>query len=98
MSFRDEYMQYRSSQERPRPGPPEPPSHSDSAYRPRPNSPYMNERPPSGYYDRSQTPATVSSRVPLAEPSPPYRASDSPHGTISTFLVDSYERLRHKRL
>ncbi|KAG2187372.1 hypothetical protein INT44_005058, partial [Umbelopsis vinacea] len=81
MSYRDEYMQYRSSQERPRPGPPEPPSHSDSAYRPRPNSPYMNERPHSGYYDRSQTPATMSSRMPLAESSPPYQTSTSPHGT-----------------
>ncbi|KAH8555303.1 hypothetical protein BGW37DRAFT_132418 [Umbelopsis sp. PMI_123] len=81
MSYRDDYIQYRTSLERPRPGPPEPPTHSDSSYRSRPNSPYRNERPYSGYYDRSQTPATITSHMPLAEPSPPYHASDSPHGT-----------------
>jgi len=75
-------MQYRSSQERPRPGPPEPPSHSPISYRPRPSSPYYNDRPPSaGYYDRAQTPATFTSNAPLAEPSPPYHAAESPQGT-----------------
>lgn len=92
MSYRDEYMQYRTSQDLGRPGPPEPPSHSTASYRPRPSSPYMNERPQSGFYDRAQTPATINSNAPLAEPAPPYHASQSPQGTISIL------HLRHSLL
>jgi hypothetical protein len=80
-------MQYRSSQEYPRSGPPEPPSHSPASYRPRPNSPYMNERPLSaGYYDGAQSPAIINSNARLAEPSPPYHATESPQGT---YVADS---------
>ncbi|KAJ2964889.1 hypothetical protein NQZ79_g310 [Umbelopsis isabellina] len=84
MSYRDDYMQYRSSGDRARPGPPEPPTHSPAlSYRPRPqsSSQYLDERPPSGNYDRSYTPATMASYAPLNEPSPPYHSSASPPET-----------------
>jgi hypothetical protein len=91
MSYRDDYMQYRSSQEYPRSGPPEPPSHSPASYRPRPNSPYMNERPLSaGYYDGAQSPAIINSNARLAEPSPPYHATESPQGTATIYVIDMF--------
>ncbi|GAB5587822.1 hypothetical protein Unana1_02722 [Umbelopsis nana] len=51
----------------------------------------MNERPLSaGYYDRPQSPAIINSNARLAEPSPPYHATESPQGTATIYVIDMF--------